>query len=70
MDQEHISFGEARIRLGWSSRKLVRAVAAHGIKTYIDGTDGRKRLIAAADLERLKGPAVRPAIKYPVDVRE
>ena len=61
MEDEHITLGRACELLGWSPKRLNKAIEAHGIKTYGDLKDARATLIATADLAQLKLPAVRQA---------
>ena len=61
MEDEHITLGRACELLGWSPRRLNKAIVAHQVELYGDLKDGRATLIATADLDRLKLPAVRPA---------
>ena len=61
MEEEYITLVRAAELLGWSTRRVGKRVKAHKIKTRDDEADGRTKLIATADLERLRGPAVRPA---------
>ena len=60
MEDEYITLTKACALLEWDLRRLKKAIAAHKVKTHGDAMDGRKRLIATEDLDRLKGPAVRP----------
>ena len=59
MDDEHITLGRACELLGWSPKRLNKAIEAHNVEVYGDLKDGRFKLIALADLELLKSPAVR-----------
>ena len=61
MADDYITLTKACALLEWDLRRLKRAIATHKVETHGDAMDGRKRLIATEDLDRLKGPAVRLA---------
>ncbi len=56
MTGEFVGLGEAAARLGVCGLTLRRRVRRDGVVLYADPGDERRRLLAAADVERLAQP--------------